>query len=511
MIAKITRGEDIKGLVRYLFGPGERGGEHPEVHADQRAVAASEGLDVELGVQLDADAQRDLAWQLDIPRAIHSTEVAGGHVWHLSLSNRADDRVLTDAEWGQVATETMDRLGFTATSGKAPCPWVAVRHGLSAAGNDHLHVAVSLVREDGTKASIWRDRVTVSKVCGDMERRYGLNVVEGRGGAGLPGLSRGELERAERLSKAAGKTVDPDRLVLARGIREASVSAGSEAEFVSRLRSSGVLVRPWYEKGGKSQDPAGDRVSGYSVALRPTSADVKPTWIGGGRLARDLALPALRARWEPSPEASAAAGQEWSAARTVPHKLYRAPTSAMREAKARMAVDRLAAVPAGDVTAWRSAARDAAGACSAMARRVELDAPGPWSRAADVLARSAQGPRDAPAPARGGRDMTAAVTVLTQAMVSKDGVGQWVRLAVEVVRMVEAIQRAHELRGELLQAQRLAAVAQGELSSVRQAFRTLGAERLVPDLLARRGLGDRITGVDPTRDAGLNGDRDLDR
>lgn len=483
MIAKITRGEDVKGLVRYLFGPGERGGEHPEVHADQRAVAAAEGLDVELGGQLDAAAQRDLGWQLDIPRAIHSTEVAGGHVWHLSLSNRADDRVLSDAEWGRVATETMDRLGFTATSGKAPCPWVAVRHGLSAAGNDHLHVAVSLVREDGTKASIWRDRVTVSKVCGEMERRFGLNVVEGRGGAGLPGLSRGELERAERLSKAAAKTVDPDRLVLARGIRGASVGAISEAEFVRSLRSSGVLVRPWYEKGGKTQDPAGDRVSGYSVALRPVDAGVKPTWIGGGRLARDLALPALRGRWEPSAEASAAAGQEWSAGRSVPHRLYRAPTSAMREARARMAVDRLATVPATDVRVWRSAARDAAGACSAMARRVELDAPGPWSRAADLLARSAQAPRDAPPAPRGGRDMTAAASMLTQAMVSKDGVGQWVLLAVEVVRMVEMIQRAHEVRGELLQGQRLAALAHGGLADAAQVLRRGGAERMVPGLV----------------------------
>ena len=33
---------------------------------------------------------------------------------------------------------------------------VAVRHGVSRAGNDHIHIAVNLVREDGTKASVWR-------------------------------------------------------------------------------------------------------------------------------------------------------------------------------------------------------------------------------------------------------------------------------------------------------------------------------------------------------------------
>ena len=48
-------------------------------------------------------------------------------------------------------------MGFTEASGKAPCRWVAVRHGLSKNGNDHVHIAVSLVREDGTKAMTHND------------------------------------------------------------------------------------------------------------------------------------------------------------------------------------------------------------------------------------------------------------------------------------------------------------------------------------------------------------------
>ena len=74
-------------------------------------------------------------------------DVADGYIWHLSLTNPAGDRELSDGEWGSVVKETMDRLGFSSAPGKAPCPWVAVRHGRSAAGNDHVHVAVSLVRE----------------------------------------------------------------------------------------------------------------------------------------------------------------------------------------------------------------------------------------------------------------------------------------------------------------------------------------------------------------------------
>lgn len=42
-------------------------------------------------------------------------------------------------------------MGFSEASGKAARRWVAVCHCVSTNGNDHLHSAVSLVREDGTK------------------------------------------------------------------------------------------------------------------------------------------------------------------------------------------------------------------------------------------------------------------------------------------------------------------------------------------------------------------------
>jgi len=65
-----------------------------------------------------------------------------------------------------------------------------VRHGRSTGGHDHVHVAVSLVREDGTKASIWRDRVRTSELCAETERRLGLTVVDGRERDDLPGAGR---------------------------------------------------------------------------------------------------------------------------------------------------------------------------------------------------------------------------------------------------------------------------------------------------------------------------------
>ena len=179
----------------------------------------------------------------------------------------------------------MEALGFEG-EGVEPAAWVAVGHGTSANGNQHIHIAASLVRVDGSRVNIWQSKRTLSRVCAEIEHTYGLTVVEGREGRGMPGLSRAELERTAREQWA-----EPPRITLARMVREASVASKDEAEFVRRLRGSGALVRPRFETGGK------EAVVGYSVALRTGDGDT-PIWFGGGKLAKDLTLPNLRQFWE---------------------------------------------------------------------------------------------------------------------------------------------------------------------------------------------------------------------
>lgn len=458
MIAKIGRGADMPGLVRYLFGPGRS-----DEHHDQRVIAASAGIDVPIGTALDAAARRELAVQLDTPRLVHGTVVTrtversagdtvvkqkvAADVWHLSLSTPPDDRVLSDEEWVGVVRDAMRELGFD-DGVKAPAPWVAVGHGRSSAGNDHVHVAVSLVREDGTKASVWRDRVVMSRVCANAERRLGLRVVEGRTAGATPGHGRAEMERAERAG------TEPERARLARVVRGCAHASRDEAEFARRLREAGVRCRPRYDKGGT------DRVVGYSVAA---GGGDKPVWYGGGRLAKDLALPRLRAGWEPVADQRVA----WAASspgREVAR--LQAATWARAGEETRRLVDQLGAVAGGDRLAWAHAARDGAGVLAAWAQRLEPTRPGALSRAADQLARSAQAaeradPLALPPTAR----LTGVATVALQAALGRESTAGWLLLAGELVRLVEALERAHTARGELGRAAELAARARGELAS----------------------------------------------
>ena len=179
-----------------------------------------------------------------------------------------------------MAREAVRRLGFDAGDGQAPCRWVAVRHGRSEAGNDHVHLVVNLVREDGKVASTRNDFKRLSALCADMERRYGLSAVEGRANkAAMPGLTRAEVEKARRTGRA-----EAERAELARVVRAAATVAGSEAEFVRLLRDAGLAARPRYDRVG------GHRVVGYAVAEEPSDGGVA-VFFGGGKLAQGPLAP----------------------------------------------------------------------------------------------------------------------------------------------------------------------------------------------------------------------------
>ena len=133
-------------------------------------------------------------------------------------------------------------------------------------------------------------------------------------------------------------------------------------------------------------------------------------------------------------------------------------------------VRRLGAVPAEDVTTWRAVASDASGVLAVLSGRFERS-PGPLARASDLLARSAQGPRQEPAKAgdvpRG--TIRSVATLIAQADLHEDTPVAWRLFLAEMLRVVQAVHDAHLARSESAQAGRLADEARKALEKARAA------------------------------------------
>jgi hypothetical protein len=143
--------------------------------------------------------------------------------------------------------------------------------------------------------------------------RHGLRVVEGRDrGRGVRATNHRQAKRAQRDHDRNALRVpspEPDRERLERAVRIASAAADSEADFVRRIRDGErLLIRPRFTAGRD------DHVVGYSVALCPAQKGREAVWHAGGKLAKDLTLPALRRGWTPGSELSPEAIAEWQRA-----------------------------------------------------------------------------------------------------------------------------------------------------------------------------------------------------
>ena len=317
MIPNIVTGGDTGGLMRYLVGPG-RANEHenPHVIAGSRDIVRKWGdwetISVsqadELATRLDAYMHETGTFPTGKARRFNPAtgavewngEIEANHVWHCSLSLSPEEAALGDEVWGRIASDFMSEMGFSGTDGKAPCRWVAIHHGSAKNGGDHIHIAATIVREDGTKWSPWYDQRRAQKACNVLEHRYGLLVVESREHARG---SRCDSAAAQNAAKRAG-TSRTDRAVLEERLRAAATAAASEADFVRRARRLGVRLHPRFASGRI------DIVVGYSAALR-TENGQQTRWWGGGRIARDLTLTQLRTRWQDTPSSALEAVEAW--------------------------------------------------------------------------------------------------------------------------------------------------------------------------------------------------------
>ncbi len=485
----------MRGLLVYLAGPG-RANEHTDPHlvaGDPHLMAWHDDN------TLDRASALSVARHLDRPRVAFGVEVAGGHVWHCSLSLRAHEGQLADDEWRGLCEDFIRQMGFDDQEGsRAPCRWVAVRHGLSKNGNDHVHLVVNLVREDGTKASHYRDYVRSQQAARALERAHGLETLEsaaaGRASRGYDPAereavarrrARGRFEQARREGSESrtwgelGKDVraaliarelvaDQPRFQLARQVRACATAAADEAEFVRRMRRHGLIVRARFADGRS------DVVTGFSVAQRPVAGE-RPIWYGGGILARDLTLPRLRDEWPDTPQAATAAVHEWVAARrgrrpVAPGREMREPAPELWASVTRdleKLREELRAVPIDDRFVWAQVARRTSGAFAAWSYRVEAT-PGPLAATSDALARSAELIHRPVRPRRVPRVSAAAGAALLVAASVEGGPGVTAQLAMlrQLANLSKALHDMHTAAGEAQQAARIEAAVRGELATV---------------------------------------------
>jgi hypothetical protein len=272
------QGSRTIGLLKYLYGPGTH-----EEHTDPHLVASWDGLAPDPGRQTDATLT-ELQQLLDEP--LHLLASVGRrpdrHVWHLSIRTAPTDRILSDAEWADIARRTVAATGIDPADG-AGCRWVAVRH-----ADDHIHIAATLVREDGRKPDHHRSGQRAQNECRLIEAEYGLYRISPGDGTAARRPTSAERHKAERRGQG-----DTSREQLHQHVRRALAGAADESEFFGRLAEQGVRIK-------KRIAPSGD-VLGYSVAMvGDRNRDQEPIWFSGSTLAPDLSLPKIRRRFTES-------------------------------------------------------------------------------------------------------------------------------------------------------------------------------------------------------------------
>ena len=301
MIGKVLRGTNARRLLYYLYGPGRL-----NEHADPHLVAGfSDPADLEPERRRDGSRDfRRLAGLLAQPLAALAGPGYDKPVWHCAVRAAPEDRMLSDAEWAHVAAQIMDRTGLAPTGDDLGVRWVAIRHAA-----DHLHIVATLARQDGSRPRIWNDFYRVREACQQAEQQLALRATAPADRTAARRASRAETEQSVRHGWA-----EPARVTLRREVSTAAAAARTEHGFYARLQQAGVLVRQRHS----SIEP--DTVTGYAVGLPQHTANGGGViWYGGGKLAADLTLPKLRARWTtPAGDAhSLGAGLSQSAARAV--------------------------------------------------------------------------------------------------------------------------------------------------------------------------------------------------
>ena len=272
-------GDDVAGLLYYLFGQGRR-----DEHVNPHLIGGWEhpsGLEPPVGVSGERDFRR-LAGLLEEPVAAIGKRAPAKYVWHCVLRAAPEDPKLGDGAWMDITARVMDRIGLSERGREHDgVRWIAVHH-----GDQHVHILATLARQDGHRASVNNLFWKIGAALADVEKEYGLReLVRDKTADKAP--TQAEMSKA----RAAGQT-ETARAVLRRIVQAAAAAARTDAGFLAAIEARGAQARPRYSTARPGE------ATGYSVSLPgDTGPGGRPIWYGGGKLASDLTLPKLRQRW----------------------------------------------------------------------------------------------------------------------------------------------------------------------------------------------------------------------
>ncbi|MFF8279939.1 relaxase/mobilization nuclease domain-containing protein [Streptomyces lateritius] len=411
---KLDEGNDTYGLLHYLYGPGRR-----DEHTNPHMVAAWDPYIDDPARSPDMTIS-DLALLLDAPVFAMRGKKPKLHVYHVAVRNDADDRILSDEEWAEIAREMMHASGIAEHGDDEACRWVAVRH-----ADDHIHLVATKAREDGRQPKLRQDIIKMQTAARVFEEKLGLRRLKSGDKTASRWRKAGEVEKAERrgLSEAP-------RVTLQRTVREAAAAATNDADFFARLAASGVRVKQRIAPDGN--------LTGYSVAMPgDRNPEQTPIWFSGARLAPDLSLPRVRERWStPVP-----------AQRAAPAEMWRIAEDKVREAAGQLGAEGLHQ-GAGDVAALG----DLIVVAAIVSPRLVRDQ---IRHAAEEFERAARAPGDRALEGQARRLYRESAQVLSQsvAAVGRNDAAAALGFLLALVQAVEAARRWHEAQEHRVHAQ----------------------------------------------------------
>lgn len=232
MKAKVERGGGFRGALNYVLdeGPKRTGKKNPEVVGSTVTGGDARGMTREFALT------RRL--RPDIARP----------VWHCSLALSKGER-LDSAKWNEVAADFMQEMSFPPDTA-----YTVVRH--NDTDFDHIHIVASRISMGG---QVWHGKfeaVDAINATQKLERRHGLKITPGLGGADAEKDTEAKLSMDE-ISMAERTGVQPPKLLIVNAIN-AILKDGpiSSSDFIRRLRDEyDVYVRP---------NMSGEKLNGFS-------------------------------------------------------------------------------------------------------------------------------------------------------------------------------------------------------------------------------------------------------